>query len=202
MRPKLRRAQTKAEHYLVMASVSKYIVLRRYVGKAGFNQKTKVVFFSDHSSFGILQSNVHDMWARWRSGSRGITLSYSTSRALDSFPMPQRRTSVLEQIARLYHEQRQRILTDQWIGPTELYNRVHDDGIVDKYVQDFRLLIQELDRAVVDAYGWNDIQLKHDFYDGSYLPEADSRRFYVCEDARRQVISRLAELNGDRYERE
>ena len=183
MRPKLRKAQKQGEHYLIMPAVSKYIVLRRYVGKAGFNQKTKAVFFSDHSSFGVLQSNIHDIWARWRSGSRGIGLSYSTSKALDTFPMPERKSDALEKIGQLYYEQRQKILTDQKIGPTELYNRVHNDEVVEEHIQDFRLLIQELDKAVVDEYGWDDMQLRHGFYDISYLPESDRRRFYVCEES-------------------
>ena len=53
----------------------------------------------------------------------------------------------------------------------------------------------ELDQAVLEAYGWSDIQLRHDFYEVDYLPEDDRVRFTIHPDARREVLKRLLELN-------
>ena len=52
-----------------------------------------------------------------------------------------------------------------------------------------------MDEAVLDAYGWNDIALKHDFYEVDYLPENDRVRFTIHPDARKEVLKRLLELN-------
>ena len=200
MRPKLRKMQASATPYLVMSSVSKYIVLRRYVGKAGFNQKTKAVFYSSFGEFGVLQSAVHDVWARWASGSRGITLSYSTSKALDTFPMPERVTSESERSGRQYYEFRDEVLIGRNIGPTELYNEIHNKEVQTDDIEKMRVSLVEMDRKVVDSYGWTNLKLAHGFYEVPYLPDNDCLRFTVSNEARLEIISRLVRLNHIRSE--
>jgi hypothetical protein len=60
----------------------------------------------------------------------------------------------------------------------------------------------EMDNAVLDAYGWSDIQLRHDFYEVDYLPENDRVRFTIHPDARREILKRLLELNHKIHEEE
>jgi hypothetical protein len=59
-----------------------------------------------------------------------------------------------------------------------------------------------MDAAVLDAYGWNDIQLMHDFYEVDYLPENDRIRFTIHPEARKEVLKRLLELNHKIHEEE
>ena len=49
------------------------------------------------------------------------------------------------------------------------------------------------------AYGWADIDLRHDFYSVPYLPENDRVRFTICEEARLEILRRLSQLNRERY---
>lgn len=65
-----------------------------------------------------------------------------------------------------------------------------------------RELHVQMDMAVLDAYGWNDIQLRHDFYEVDYLPENDRIRFTIHPDARKEVLKRLLELNHRIHEEE
>jgi hypothetical protein len=65
-----------------------------------------------------------------------------------------------------------------------------------------RELHVQMDTAVLDAYGWNDIALRHDFYDVDYLPENDRERFTIHPDARKEVLKRLLELNHKIHEEE
>jgi methylase of polypeptide subunit release factors len=65
-----------------------------------------------------------------------------------------------------------------------------------------RELHVQMDEAVLDAYGWNDIQLRHDFYEVDYLPENDRIRFTIHPDARKEVLRRLLELNHKIHEEE
>ncbi len=65
-----------------------------------------------------------------------------------------------------------------------------------------RELHVQMDEAVLDAYGWNDIELKHDFYEVDYLPENDRVRFTIHSDARKEVLKRLLELNHKIHEEE
>ncbi|NVN96634.1 restriction endonuclease [Candidatus Nomurabacteria bacterium] len=58
-----------------------------------------------------------------------------------------------------------------------------------------RQLHVEMDNAVLEAYGWSDILLRHDFYEVDYLPENDRVRYTIHPDARKEILKRLLELN-------
>jgi hypothetical protein len=67
-----------------------------------------------------------------------------------------------------------------------------------------------MDKAVLEAYGWHQddpkwgkaIQLRHDFYEGDYLPENDRVRYTIHPEARKEVLKRLLQLNHERYAEE
>ncbi|RBP32793.1 GreA/GreB family transcription elongation factor [Oceanihabitans sediminis] len=65
-----------------------------------------------------------------------------------------------------------------------------------------RELHKEMDEAVLEAYGWQDIKLRHDFYEVEYLPENDRVRYTMHPEARKEVLKRLLLLNHERYEEE
>jgi hypothetical protein len=52
-----------------------------------------------------------------------------------------------------------------------------------------------MDEAVLEAYGWSDLSLRHDFYEVDYLPENDRVRYTIHPDARKEILKRLLELN-------
>ena len=47
-----------------------------------------------------------------------------------------------------------------------------------------------MDERVLNAYGWEDIKLAHDFYEVDYLPENDRVRYTISPDARKEVLNR------------
>jgi hypothetical protein len=53
----------------------------------------------------------------------------------------------------------------------------------------------EMDEAVLEAYGWTDVRLRHDFYEVDYLPENDRVRYTIHPEARKEILKRLLELN-------
>ena len=59
-----------------------------------------------------------------------------------------------------------------------------------------------MDQAVLEAYGWMDIDLAHDFYKVDYLPENDRVRYTISPEARKEVLKRLLELNHKIHEEE
>lgn len=133
--------------------------------------------------------------------------------------------SGLEAIGEAYHEHRRQLMLGMQLGLTKTYNLFHNNSITDQGIDDkdkqaaslqkhlekttntisfneaikgilkLRELHVQLDKVVLDAYGWNDIQLKHDFYEVDYLPENDRIRFTIHPDARKEVLKRLLELN-------
>ena len=52
------------------------------------------------------------------------------------------------------------------------------------------------------AYGLEDIDLAHDFYEVEYLPENDRVRYTISPDARKEVLKRLLKLNHKIHEQE
>jgi len=55
----------------------------------------------------------------------------------------------------------------------------------------------QLDQCVVAIYGWQDLDLGHDFHETK-----QGIRFTISEAARREVLDRLLELNHQRYAEE
>ncbi len=106
------------------------------------------------------------------------------------------------------------------IGLTKLYNLFHSEFLtsvdievkskqeqqvcIDAFQDIIRLreLHKEMDEAVLEAYGWTDIQLRHDFYAVEYLPENDRVRFTIHPDARKEILKRLLDLNHQYFEEE
>ena len=204
LRPKLLEEFDNKDNVLAIASVTKHVCFRRVTTQAVYNTQIKVLFFDGWKEFGVLQSSLHEAWVRWRSGKLGTsTLRYFTSRVLETWPMPAFNTDpLLEVTAKAYHDAREDYQNAHEIGPTAFYNSLSDPHEENSKLNDLRDLQIKLDVAALRAYGWDDIRLEHDFREVTYLPQNDRLRFTISEDARREVLHRLAELNRERHEEE
>lgn len=139
---------------------------------------------------------------------------------------------LLVTIGENYQNQRKQLLVNLNLGLTQTYNFFHCKGIqaislnpkdkqvigLQKHLEktpdtiDFeeavlgiitlRKLHKEMDEAVLEAYGWQDIALRHDFYEVDYLPENDRVRYTIHPEARKEVLKRLLELNHKIHEEE
>ena len=58
--------------------------------------------------------------------------------------------------------------------------------------------MSDLDLAVRDAYGWQDLDLGHGFHQVDTLPETDRIRYTISPAARREVLKRLLAENHAR----
>lgn len=204
LRPGLMREFSIKSHVLAIASVTKYLCVSRVPTSAVYNMQVKVLFFEGWQEFAVLQSTLHDTWARWQGGTLGAsTLRYSTSAIIETWPMPsEQATDRLELIGERYFTMRQQLMNERSAGLTEIYNQFHNQEDRAEDLERFRELHQEMDISVLDAYGWNDIELGHAFREVDYLPENDRVRFTISDEARMEVLKRLSELNHQRFEEE
>jgi hypothetical protein len=204
MRSGLRDVQSTMARYLVTANNSKYLVFRTYSGRAVFNHKTKIIFSSDYSIFALLQSTIHEAWARWRSGGRGGgSIAYSSSKALATFPFPQfADENLLRIIGENYDVIRNQLLNSLAIGPTQLYNQFHSSDVQSEQLIRLREQHRKMDAAVADAYGWEDLDLQHNFHEIPHLQANDRIRYTISESARIEVLRRLSKLNRQCHEEE
>jgi hypothetical protein len=88
--------------------------------------------------------------------------------------------------------------------PAEHHTRVlaftYDQALTG--VLELRRLHAALDTAVRDAYGWQDLNLDHDFYEVETHPENDRVRYTISPAARKELLARLLRENHTRAETE
>jgi hypothetical protein len=169
-----------------------------------FNNALNVISLSDFSSFSLLQSSVHSVWAWHNCSSLETRLRYNPTDAFQTFPFPKNTDTLetpvlreLEAIGEHYYTHRQTIMQTRQEGLTKTYNRFHDPTQTDPDIQTLRDLHIQMDTAVAAAYGWHDLTLNHDFHETK-----QGLRFTISEAARREVLDRLLELNHQRYAEE
>jgi hypothetical protein len=173
------------------------------------------VFATDRlSQFGILQSRVHEIWARYFGSSLEDRFRYTPSDCFETFPFPSRWKSneALTDIGRRYYEFRAALMVHNNEGLTKTYNRFHDSRGNDPDILELRDLHAAMDRVVLDAYGWTDIQPTCEFIldfedeedDTIDKPSQTKKpwRYRWPNSIRDEVIARLLELNAIRAREE
>jgi hypothetical protein len=174
--------------------------------------------------YAVVQSTLHEVWARKYSGALKQDLRYSPSKCFETFTFPvglwQAARPALAAFGERYHEHRKSVMLSLWLGLTDIYNLFHARDLTPAKVAkiskksaeesargyagllELRRLHVELDIAVRDAYGWQNLPLDHDFYEVETLAENDRVRFTVSAAARKEILRRLLALNHDRAEAE
>ena len=73
-------------------------------------------------------------------------------------------TKQLAEVGRTLDTERREIMLRRELGLTKLYNLVNDPDYTDDDIKRMREIHVELDHAVMDAYGWDDVQFDHGFH--------------------------------------
>ena len=89
-------------------------------------------------------------------------------------------------------QERAKRLEDKECALTELYNNFHTPAESSVDMCALRDVHITLDRAVLAAYGWVDLQVSHEFVQTRY-----GERFLLTDRVRREVLDRLVELNRE-----
>lgn len=188
---------------IAIARVSKTGAFTFVDHKSVFAEVT--VFATDSATIlGILQSNIHLVFAWENAGKMKNDLRYSPSLCFLPFPMPEF-GSIEESFGSIvveYSELRAEYMKCHNIGLTELYKKFHCKNQNDYEISSLRELSVKIDYAVAKAYGWDDLGLEHRFHTVEYLPKNDNFRFTISETARSEVLHRLTNLNKVRFEEE
>ncbi|KHG42441.1 restriction enzyme and modification methylase, partial [Aphanizomenon flos-aquae 2012/KM1/D3] len=196
-RPELYSAIAKMERVLVCARVSKLLIFTTVENSYVFNEKLVIFDLNQFCGLSILQSDFHVVWSwQYSSTLRDAGINYSPTDVFETFPFPTS-TANLEQIGEKYYTHRQNIMLTRQEGLTKTYNRFHNPDETNPDIEELRTLHIEMDNAVAAAYGWEDIELDHDFHDTK-----QGIRFTICENARREILDRLLQLNHQRYAEE
>jgi len=163
-----------------------------------FNEKLSVIASAAASTLAVLQSVVHLTWVSYTGRTTGAsdTVSYSTSDCYDTFPFPQPDPRAvipaLEDVGERLYTARAAYMIDTQQGLTQTYNQLKDPRCQEPRVVALRRLHEEMDRAVLAAYGWDDLVVPP--Y-GTPVTDAEKLAVARFED---EVIDRLFALNAQR----
>ena len=118
----------------------------------------------------ILQSKVHEEFARSICSSLKDDLRYNPTDCFETFPFPaafldsaasdpthEATHQSLEAIGERYHQFRAELMVSNSEGLTSTYNRFHDPSETSQDLLQLRSLHGEMDQAVLAAYGWSDV---------------------------------------------
>jgi hypothetical protein len=190
------RRMRAAERILACPSTAKFLLFTFIAKDCVPSHSVKLFAFSDAEYFCLLQSSVHETWARELSGKLGQTLAYSLSEAFASFPMPSL-GSEQRAAGESYLRRRTTVCEVRSLGLTDLYNLFHNVAESAGDILELREFHTAIDRATANAYGWTDIPLGHGFFETK-----QGIRFTIRAEARREILARLMELNHIRDEKE
>jgi hypothetical protein len=152
--------------------------------------------------FAVLQARSHDIWARLLSSDFGSSTTsgpmprYNPSRSFETFAFPRSdHLPALESIGEQVYTARAAYMISNQVGLTITYNRLKDLTNTEPTILDLRRLHEDMDHAVLAAYGWGDIAVP------PYCPisDRDTEALQAFED---EVIDRLYVLNAERSREE
>ena len=167
--------------------------------------------FDTYAAFCALQSHPHEIWARFFGSSMKDDLRYSPSDCFETYPFPRRDWAThpaLEDAGKAYYEFRAQLMIANDEGMTKTYNRFHDPYENGLEIAKLRELHAAMDRAVLDAYGWDDTPTDCEFLLDYEIDEEEwgnrkkPYRYRWPDEVRDDVLARLLELNAQRPKRE
>lgn len=179
----LRQALTGLTRYIATVETAKHRVFQFLAPTVLPDHKLVAIGIEDALYLGVLSSQLHGLWAHAAGGRLGVGNDpvYSKSRCLDPFPFPAEDTGLTPELAERIRQLAEQLdahrKTQQAAHPdltlTGMYNvldklrsgealnakdkTIHEQGLVSV----LRTLHDELDAAVLQAYGWSDLGPVH-----------------------------------------
>lgn len=205
-RPELHAAIAGLERVLVIARVGQHGLVTFLPTPMVYSEQLIVFPLPTYSAFCALQSQPHEIWARFFGSSMKDDLRYTPSDCYETFPFPPdwQSSPALESLGQTYYDFRAALMMRNNEGLTRTYNRFHDPEERSADILKLRALHAAMDRAVLDAYGWTDIPTDCEFLLDYAIDEAEwgtkkkPYRYRWPDAVRDEVLARLLELNAQR----
>ncbi len=218
--PALTESLSKLSRCFVVARTTKHLSFSAMPTDYVFSDATFVFTTDRWDLFSVVQSTIHEIWARKYSGSLKTHLRYTSTNCFNTFAFPiglmQNSNLNVATLGDRYHTLRKSIMKSLWIGLTTLYNLFHDPNLSKDLIMkiskknfevsesgfqdliELRNLQYEIDSAILELYGWTDLKFEYDFHELEYLSENDRVRYTIAKEVRRELLNRLLEENLSR----
>lgn len=194
---------------LVSGRASTYLCFAFQSTQTVFSDAVTCFIFEEHDAFTILQSRVHEIWAKFFGSSLKDDPRYIPEDCFETFPLPERRQDLLL-VGRQYYDSRSAMMARTNQGLTDTYNRFHSPDDRTDDIVELRRLHSAMDDAVLNAYGWVDLQPVPDFFpefDEDEDEPEDARpgrgrtkkfRYRWNDEIHDEILARLLALNRER----
>jgi hypothetical protein len=205
VRPALRRAIARLDRVLVCSRIGDAFAFTFMPSGIVVNEKIVAFPFESNGPFAVMQSRLHEVWARFFSTTLKDDLQYTPSDCFETFPFPPSFESdpTLEAAGEVYYGFRAELMVARDKGLTKTYNDIHDRRLRnDPEIQRLRDLHHAMDQAVLRAYGWKELAAAAAsvFLDEENEDEfAYQGRLFWPSDFRDEVLARLLALNAERH---
>ena len=174
--PGLYKAIADLPRVLVGPVVATHLVFAFFPPRIVFTNALNVFAFSTPDALALLQSRIHALWAAHHGSSLRTDLRYNPTtcfETLKNFRSPDHPTLALAGAA--YDLHRTELMLRRGEGLTRIYHRFHCPDERHPDIERLRDLHAALDRAVLTAYGWHDLDPRCDF-----LPVPGTTRLRLC----------------------
>jgi hypothetical protein len=169
-RPALYAAIAASDRVLVNSQVSSQICFCFVESRTVFSHALNVFPSLNTGHLGVMESAVHIWWSMMQASSMKDDTRYTPSDCFETFPFPgalldanandsayQTSRQSLEANGERYHQFRSELMVANNEGLTSTYNRFHDPAETSQGLLELRSLHSEMDQAVLQAYGWSDV---------------------------------------------
>lgn len=204
---------------IVTSITSKHRVFRLYPAEYSFDSTTVMFALENYYTFAILSSRWHVQWTLRSGGTLEDRPRYNKTKCFDPFPFPACVTdpdadnSRLDELGERLDAFRKARLEDwDWLTMTRLYNALERyreamngaEPLTDKerdiheraQVTILGEIHDDIDRAVLDAYGWSDLAPALVGKPGGTTPSP--HKSPEQEEAEEELLTRLVALNKER----
>lgn len=207
--PALFQVSAGLEHVLALSRVGNALAFASLPTGRVFAESIVVIAAEERAVFAVLQSRVHEVWARMMASSMKDDLRYTPTDCFETFPFPPdfATNAKLEEVGRTYYDFRASLMQKEEKGLTPIYNWFHDPECECSAIPRLRELHERMDRVVLGAYGWTDIPTTCEFVpefddeedeDENGRPRRKKYRYRWPDEVRDEVLARLLELNRRR----
>lgn len=189
----MRRAIAALDTVFVMTRHSKAVMPVCVPTSQIFSDALTVFATNSMGTLAFLSSTPHQLWALTYGSTLGATIRYTPVGVFGTIPRPDY-TQRMSAAGEALDHCRREVMLRRGLGITDLYNLVNGENHEnDEDVVRVRELHIEIDLAVIEAYGWTDIELDHNFHTYRQM-----ERFTVSPAVRVEILDRLLAENHRR----
>jgi len=200
-RAELMRRIRRHPQVIVYSKVTKYPICMSADSNWIFTNKVLLIETGRPDAHPICLSSLFCGWMiRFGGGKLEGRFQLSISESVTKYPVPERDVAFagIEDAAQ-FNRIAVRFSSEHGCGLTDVMNSIHSPDNTDSAIAELRRLLPAIDKEVVTAYGWEDVDISYDFraFDGGSAN--DRWRWALSPDTTQVLLDRLVTLNRERF---